>query len=64
MSGPVLVIPYRQTTTETSIDGGHRGHAAPSEVVRELTLEPEAVELATQYRPRTAQALDLRSGGL
>ena len=50
MSGPVLVIPYRQTATETSTASGatvSRTH----EVVRELTLEPEAVELATCIRP-------------
>ena len=50
MSGPVLVIPYRQTTTETSTASGatvSRSH----DVIRELTLEPEAVELTTSIRP-------------
>ena len=46
MSGPVLVIPFSQTTTETSIVSG-KSVTRTQEVVRELTLEPEAVELAT-----------------
>jgi len=51
MSGPVLVIPYRQTTTETSTTSG-TAVTRTQEVVRELTLEPEAVELATQIDPQ------------
>jgi inner membrane protein len=50
MSGPVLVIPYRQTTIETSTASGSvvsRTH----DVVRELTIEPEAVELASEVKP-------------
>lgn len=51
MSGPVLVIPYRQTTTETSTTSG-TAVTRTQEVVRELTLEPEAVELATRIDPQ------------
>ena len=51
MSGPVLVIPYRQTTTETSTTSG-TAVTRTQEVVREMTLEPEAVELATQINPQ------------
>ena len=51
MSGPVLVIPYRQTTTETSTTSG-TAVTRTQEVVRELTLEPEAVEFATRIDPQ------------
>ncbi|MEO5578497.1 MAG: cell envelope integrity protein CreD [Sphingomicrobium sp.] len=51
MSGPVLVIPYRQTTTETSTTSG-AAVTRTQEVVRELTLEPEGVELATRIDPQ------------
>jgi inner membrane protein len=51
MSGPVLVIPYRQTTTETSTTSG-TAVTRTQEVVRELTLEPEAVELTTNIDPQ------------
>lgn len=51
MSGPVLVIPYRQTTTETSTASG-AAITRTQEVIRELTLEPEAVELATDIKPQ------------
>ena len=51
MSGPVLVIPYSQTTTETSTASG-TAVTRTQEVVRELTLEPEAVELATAIKPQ------------
>ena len=51
MSGPVLVIPYRQTTTETSTASGSvvsRTH----DIIRELTIEPESADLATQVGPQ------------
>jgi inner membrane protein len=51
MSGPVLVIPYRQTTTETSTASG-TAVTRTQEVVRELALEPESVELATRIDPQ------------
>lgn len=50
ISGPVLVIPYRQTTIETSTASG-TVVSRTNEVVRELTIEPEAVELASDIRP-------------
>ena len=50
MSGPVLVIPYRQATTESSTASGTTV-SRTRDVVRELTLEPEAVELSTAIRP-------------
>jgi len=51
MSGPVLVIPFSQTTTETSTVSG-KTVTRTQEVVRELTLEPEAVELVTTINPQ------------
>ena len=51
MSGPVLVIPYRQTTTETSTTSG-TAVTRTQEVLREMTLEPETVELATTINPQ------------
>src|SRR5438876_2680410 len=50
ISGPVLVIPYRATTTETVVDNG-QSVTRSREVVRELTLAPEAVALTTDVRP-------------
>lgn len=51
MSGPVLVIPYRQTNSVTSTESG-TAVTRSQEVVRELTLQPEAVELATDIKPQ------------
>ena len=50
MTGPVLVVPYRATATETVVQDG-QSVTRSSEVMRELTLAPEAVELTTQIRP-------------
>ena len=50
MAGPVLVIPYRATATETVVQNG-RSVTRTSEVSRELTLAPEAVDLSTDLRP-------------
>jgi inner membrane protein len=50
MSGPVLVIPYRATATETVVQNG-QSVTRSNEVMRELTLAPEAVELSTQIAP-------------
>src|SRR3954462_575826 len=44
MSGPVLVIPYRATATETVVENG-QSVTRSRDVKRELTLAPEAVEL-------------------
>ena len=50
ISGPVLVIPYRTTATETVVQNG-QSVTRTSQVSRELTLAPEAAELATVLRP-------------
>jgi inner membrane protein len=50
MSGPVLVIPYRATATETVVQDG-QSVTRSSEVMRELTIAPEAIDLATDIRP-------------
>ncbi|WP_280528174.1 inner membrane CreD family protein [Sphingomonas lutea] len=50
MTGPVLVIPYRGTATETVIEGG-RSVTRSRDVMRELTLAPEAVQLTSDVRP-------------
>jgi inner membrane protein len=51
ISGPVLVIPYRSTTTETSVGANNATLSRTREVVRELTLEPEAVDIASKVAP-------------
>ena len=50
IAGPVLVIPYRATATETIVQNG-QSVTRSNQVVRELTLAPEIVELATDLRP-------------
>ena len=50
MAGPVLVIPYRATATETAVENG-QSVTRSRDVVRELTLAPEGVELSTDVRP-------------
>jgi inner membrane protein len=50
MSGPVLVIPYRATATETVVQDG-QSVTRTNQVTKELTLAPEAVELSTALRP-------------
>ncbi|HEU4704819.1 MAG TPA: cell envelope integrity protein CreD, partial [Sphingomicrobium sp.] len=50
VSGPLLVIPYRATATETLVEGG-QSVTRSREVVRELSLAPEIVELTTDIRP-------------
>ncbi|QIL01795.1 cell envelope integrity protein CreD [Sphingomonas sinipercae] len=49
-AGPTLVIPYRTTARETVVQNG-QSVTRSTEVVRELTLAPEAVELTTDIRP-------------
>ena len=51
MAGPVLVIPYRATATETVVENG-QSVTRSRDVKRELTLVPEAVELNTDVRPQ------------
>lgn len=50
ISGPVLVIPYR-TTAQESIGDGINRVTTSREVWRELTLEPEAADIATTIEP-------------
>jgi inner membrane protein len=50
MSGPVLVIPYRATATETVVENG-QSVTRSRDVIRELILAPEAVDLSTDVRP-------------
>ena len=50
MAGPVLVIPYTATTTETELENG-QSVTRTHEVARELTLAPEVVAVSTDIRP-------------
>ncbi|WP_037552398.1 cell envelope integrity protein CreD [Sphingomonas sp. URHD0057] len=49
MSGPVLVIPYRATATETVVENG-KSVTRSNQVTRELTLAPEAIQLSTDLK--------------
>ncbi|HUP68144.1 MAG TPA: cell envelope integrity protein CreD [Sphingomicrobium sp.] len=51
VAGPVLVIPYRASATETVVENG-QSVTRSRDVERELTLAPEAVELTTEVRPQ------------
>src|SRR3954465_199157 len=51
MSGPVLVIPYHATTTETVVENG-QSVTRTNQVTRELTLAPEAVDVSTDVGPQ------------
>ena len=51
VAGPLLVIPYRATATETVIQNG-KNVTTTKQVNRELTLAPEAVELSTDINPQ------------
>ena len=51
MAGPVLVIPYRATATETVVERG-QSVTRSRDVVRELSLSPEVIELTTDVRPQ------------
>ena len=69
IAGPVLVIPYRATATETVVENGQTVTRS-REVMRELTLAPEAVEFSTDVRPEVrkrsiyeAVVYDARVGG-
>ena len=56
IAGPVLVIPYRASATETVVERG-QSVTRSRDVMRELTLAPEAVSLKTdiqsQHRKRS-----------
>jgi len=51
MNGPVLVIPYRATATETVVENG-QSVTRTNQVLRELILAPEAVEMSTDVSPK------------
>jgi inner membrane protein len=51
INGPVLVIPYKATATETVVENG-QSITRSRDVTRELTLAPEAVELNTDVGPQ------------
>jgi inner membrane protein len=50
MAGPLLMIPYRKTVSET-VNEGSRRVVRTSQVWEELTLSPETVDLSTDIRP-------------
>src|SRR4051812_30624602 len=50
VTGPVLVIPYRATATETVVENG-QSVTRSRDVMRELTLAPEIAEVSTDLRP-------------
>jgi len=49
MHGPVLVIPYKATATESVVQNGQTV-TRTNEVTRELSLAPEAIELSTDMQ--------------
>jgi inner membrane protein involved in colicin E2 resistance len=50
LAGPVLVIPYRATASETLVENG-QSVTRSRDVIRELTLAPETATLDTAIRP-------------
>lgn len=54
LGGPLLVIPYRATVTETVTESG-KPVTRTRQVWHELALSPETVELATEVRPERRQ---------
>lgn len=50
LAGPLLVIPYRATASETVTEGG-RPVVRSRQVWQELTLSPETVEVTSDVRP-------------
>jgi inner membrane protein len=50
MTGPILVIPYKATATETVVENG-KSVTRTNEVARELTLAPEIADLSTDMKP-------------
>ena len=49
--GPLLVIPYRASVTETVVQNG-QSVTRTNQVAREITLAPEAAQLTTQIAPQ------------
>ena len=62
MSGPVLVIPYRATATETVVENG-QSVTRSRDVIRELTSRPKRSTF-DRRQARGPQAVDLPSGRL
>ncbi|MFC7499248.1 cell envelope integrity protein CreD [Enterovirga sp. GCM10030262] len=54
VAGPLLVIPYRATVTETVTEAG-RPVVRSRQVWQELSLSPETADLATAIRPERRQ---------
>ena len=54
IGGPVLVIPYRATVTETVDEGGKQVERA-RQVWRQLSLSPQTVDLSTAVHPERRQ---------
>ncbi len=54
IGGPVLVIPYRATVTETVTEGSQQ-ITRSRQLWQELTLSPEISELSTEIRPERRQ---------
>ncbi len=50
LAGPVLVIPYHATASETVIENG-RSVTRSRDVMRELSLAPENIDIRTDVRP-------------
>ena len=50
LAGPVLVIPYRATATETVVESG-QSVTRSRQVMRELSLAPETVDFTTDIKP-------------
>ena len=51
LNGPVLVIPYKATATETVVENG-QSVTRSRDVIRELTLAPEAIDISTEVAPQ------------
>ena len=54
ITGPVLVVPYRATATETVVENG-QSVTRSRDVTRSLTLAPEIAELSTDVRPEVRE---------
>jgi inner membrane protein len=50
IGGPLIVIPYRATSTETVLQNG-QSVTRSNQVTKELTLAPEAIQLSTDLKP-------------
>src|SRR5690242_2546810 len=51
IGGPVLVIPYRVTTTTTAVENG-QNVTRTSSAQKELRLAPEALDISTDLKPQ------------